>query len=218
MLRTILHTVSRILFPDFCVGCGVYKAVCCNDCWNRARGAGATESSHIFASVSYQSRLVKSCIKTIKVREQLDLVQTMVQRMVNDSSEFLYEYRETHSVTRFLVIAVPLSCSRLRERGFNQSQLIAESFVHYAPVPCILAVNTTTRRDTGRNKQSTAHSRGERFASLRDAFSVNNPEQIRNIDILLIDDVTTTGATLLELRTTLLNAGARSVVCIGLAH
>ena len=60
--------------------------------------------------------------------------------------------------------------------------------------------------------------RAERLENLKNAFAVRAPEKVRGAHVVLVDDVTTTGATLLEARGELLRAGARKVTCLAVAH
>jgi competence protein ComFC len=60
--------------------------------------------------------------------------------------------------------------------------------------------------------------RAERLRNIRGSFCVRNAEKIKGKNILIVDDVTTTGATLAEAKKVLRKSGAKSVMCITLAH
>ncbi len=104
------------------------------------------------------------------------------------------------------VVPVPISDSRMRERGFNQSMEIARAIVSAGgpPVDGALAVRT----------RETAPQAGlpwkERARNLRGAFHCDPRAQ--GLRVAVVDDVMTTGSTLDELAATLKSAGARSVV------
>lgn len=114
-----------------------------------------------------------------------------------------------------LIIPVPLHANRLAERGYNQSEKIAQGIQeglnqtnHHAPA---LATDILIRsRDT---PHQLGQGREERLRNLTGAFNVEQIETIQNKTILLVDDVLTTGATLAESAATLLEAGAAQV-CI----
>lgn len=117
-----------------------------------------------------------------------------------------------------LFVPVPLHSKKQKERGYNQSERIAESILESMEDPsCTLATNALIRT---RNTQSQAQHKDARlrFQNVRGAFSISKKTSIQNKDIILIDDVTTTGATFLEARKTLFDAGARNVWCIAVAH
>jgi predicted amidophosphoribosyltransferase len=80
-----------------------------------------------------------------------------------------------------------------------------------------LATNIITKKHTS-TKQSHTESRIERFTNIQNVFSLQHNNTIHNRCIIIIDDVITTGATMSVVRQLLLEAGARHVICIALAH
>lgn len=113
-----------------------------------------------------------------------------------------------------LVIPVPLHPSRLREREFNQSLLLADQLAAHAALPVSF---TNLVRLTASEPQSTL-SRKERMKNLRRAFAVRHPSLIAKKRILLIDDVFTTGTTVNECAKVLRKAGAETVFALTLAR
>ena len=113
-----------------------------------------------------------------------------------------------------LTIPVPLHRRRLRERGFNQSLLLARAVSSHlgAKLDFLTLVRRRyTAAQTGLSKE-------KRKKNVKDAFLVVNPERVKGEVILLIDDVFTTGHTLNECARTLKRAGARAVICLTLAR
>lgn len=110
-----------------------------------------------------------------------------------------------------LVIPVPLFAGKRRERGFNQAQTLAEIAVRsFGPTsklelrPRLLCRVRATQSQIG----LTRHQRRE---NLRGAFAVTAPEEIRGREVLLVDDVMTTGTTAAECARALRRAGASAV-------
>tara|TARA_Y100000031_G_scaffold150898_2_gene191127 strand:- start:45246 stop:45656 length:411 start_codon:yes stop_codon:yes gene_type:complete len=115
-----------------------------------------------------------------------------------------------------LVIPIPLSKKRLRKRGFNQAELLAREFT-MRDTSFTLSTNVLYKiKDT--RSQTTLKNRTERMANVIDSFEARNAEKIKDKNIILIDDIYTTGATLNEARRILINAGARMVLCCTIAH
>lgn len=110
------------------------------------------------------------------------------------------------------IVPVPLHIKSLRERGFNQSLLIARNIAHILRIPLFM--------DTLIKKKETHPQIGlsarERVSNIRNAFSVRGG--VTGLRILLFDDVMTTGATVRECTRELLNAGAREVIVLTLAR
>ena len=112
---------------------------------------------------------------------------------------------------RIAVIPVPLYKTKRRQRGFNQAELIARAALRFYParerlqlVPDLLL----RTRDTPSQIGLTSH---QRRANLRGAFSVARASEVTGREVLLVDDVYTTGTTATECARVLRRAGASRV-------
>lgn len=108
-----------------------------------------------------------------------------------------------------IVIPVPLHDSKLQQRGFNQSELIARSAVKHAGLG--LQLNTEALARLRPTDTQTGLTRHQRQQNIRGAFGVTQPAQVAGHDVLLIDDVYTTGTTVSECARVLRQAGAKRV-------
>ena len=150
---------------------------------------------HAVAAFSY-SFPIDQLIKALKFHERLILV------------DFLADELSSHITSKpDCVIAVPLHPARLRERGFNQSQLLAVRISHRLGIP-FLAKACQRVRDTP--PQSSLPWK-ERDKNIRAAFSMRAGVDVRGKHVAIVDDVMTTGASLGEVANTLKQAGAREV-------
>ncbi len=118
------------------------------------------------------------------------------------------------------VVPVPLHSSRLRQRGFNQAELIARAALEASPAlgaagfrlsPAALRRKRATDAQTG----LTSHQRRE---NIRGAFELARPEEIAGKEVLLVDDVFTTGTTVSECAKVLRRAGAERVLVATVAR
>ena len=110
-----------------------------------------------------------------------------------------------------VLVPLPLGAARRRERGYNQSESLARALARIlgAPVRTDLLWRTReTRRQTGLAPEA-------REANVRDAFRARHPGRCQPV---LVDDVFTTGATLMSAASALLEAGARSVSAVTFAR
>jgi ComF family protein len=110
-----------------------------------------------------------------------------------------------------LVVPVPLHTRKLRQRGFNQSELIARAALKLSEDGdrYLLSANALERRrETKSQIGLTSHQRRE---NLRGAFAVARPQDVAGREILLVDDVYTTGTTASECARVLRRAGAAKV-------
>ena len=109
-----------------------------------------------------------------------------------------------------LVLPVPLHARKLRQRGFNQSELIARAALKLNPAPeLILAAGVLERRRETHSQIGL--SRHQRRENMRGAFAVVKPAEVSGRDILLVDDVFTTGTTVSECARVLRKPGAAKV-------
>ena len=106
-----------------------------------------------------------------------------------------------------IVLPVPLHPKRLKERGFNQSGLLAKEFSRMQGLP--VSFDLLIRKNW--TEPQTRLNRKERLENVKGAFSLCDASAVRGRRVLLIDDVFTTGTTLSECAKTLKKAGASEV-------
>lgn len=112
------------------------------------------------------------------------------------------------------VIPVPLSRGRLRQRGFNQAELLASEVARGINLPMlsnVLVKHKETPPQTGLTKE-------QRKINLQDAFKVKAPGEIKGKNILLLDDVFTTGSTVSTIAQLLRQEGVQEIFVITLAN
>ncbi|MHB1127705.1 MAG: phosphoribosyltransferase family protein [Bacillota bacterium] len=112
-----------------------------------------------------------------------------------------------------LIVSVPLHPRRLRERTYNQAQLLAAELGVELGVPEISNI-LVKFRDT---LAQVGLSRKERLQNISGSFRVSAPANVANLRVLLVDDIFTTGSTVTECARVLLEAGARTVSVITVA-
>ncbi len=161
------------------------------------------------AATDYADEAVKNLVHVLKFKCVKSAAEPLTQLLVR------YAENLRLPLANHLIIPVPLSGRRLRERGFNQSELIAKIFAAHFGLPM---ETKNFLRIKNSKAQSETKNLGERRENVKGCFAVRNPELLRGKKIILIDDVTTSGATFLEAALALKSTGARKITALAVAR
>jgi ComF family protein len=200
------------LQPPQCAVCGqpfdpaAAGAPLCPECRLRRRHPFRIARSAVY----YEGPLVQA-IWRFKYRGQMVLAEPLAQFLVAALASGPAADLELGSVD--VVCPVPLHPSRLSERGFNQSELLAEHLAAAIGKPLRLLLERTRA-----TLPQVDLPRGSRAANVRDAFASRPAEVIQGQRVLLVDDLFTTGATLRECARALRRAEAAEVRVLTLAR
>jgi ComF family protein len=143
-----------------------------------------------------------------KYNARINLAKPLSQLMINFTNNYLKPGKFD------IILPVPLHRNRLRERGFNQSELLAKNLARSTNMP----IEPKALRRIKPTIAQAGLSRAKRFANLKAAFRVDKSSAVAGKKLLLIDDVFTTGSTLGECAKALLKAKAESVDALVLAR
>lgn len=219
IFRTELWPILRgILFPERCLGCGIglkgrqvisYCQACQQDiriiqepyCTTCGKPFDkSTGESHLCSyclkngwhfirarAVVYYQGPIAEAVKLFKYNGEMYGLETF--------AALTQQYFLHHPVPQpDVILPVPLHVKRLRQRGFNQALVLARKlFPAYKGKidPHVLERQSWTNPQAGLSGT-------DRRKNVKNAFSLNKPEKIKNKKILLVDDVFTTGATVNE--------------------
>lgn len=174
------------------------------------------ENDGISSFFSYEKDLVRQMIWKLKYRGDAHIAELFAISIADTFMEELGERALLDDFKNLLLIPIPLSKNRLRERGYNQALIFAHALKKTVPSLGTIVEGVLVKvRETS---PQTALTKKERVVNLAGAFSIHKPQIVDGKNILLIDDVTTTGSTLKEARKVLKEAGACLVVCLAIAH
>ncbi len=174
----------------------------CDDCMTIARPWDRGRAALMYAGNA------RNLVLALKHGDRMDLARPAAAWMVKAARPILQE--------GMLVVPVPLHWTRLFKRRYNQAALLSRAIARSAGLEhCPDAL--VRKRSTGNQDGKT---RDARFANLVGAFIVPKGREgrVRDRDILLVDDVMTSGATFAAATEVLFSAGARSVSVLGLAR
>ncbi len=228
-------SLSDLLFPPFCPLCEQelthHEHLVCEDCFSNIH----TIEGHFCQKCGAPREKGR---KTCRYCKGKGFHLTKIRAFgvyappLSDMIHLLKYERKTHLASRLgiylanlyladndlcassAVIAVPLHRIRLRERGYNQSLLLARQVSAITKRPLLSGV--IIRKKATRSQTALDHN--ERVANLQHAFVVVNPDRLMGISVTIIDDVLTSGSTMNEMAKTMLDAGANRVYGLVLAR
>ena len=225
MRHVFVRRMAQLFFPNKCIFCGTIIAaekeyLICESCLqdlysDRHINAGLTLGSTdmgpakvrvdgLFCGVEYVGR-ARNAIIDFKFNGKRFYGKTLAWIF----ARVLYQWKECFDI----IIPVPISGHRLRDRGYNQAEEVGKGISGCLGVS-MEAGALRKVRDTPRQSKLKGMQRVDNVAG---AFEVINPENIRGRNVLLIDDILTTGSTLGECAGALYKAGANKVYCGALA-
>ena len=218
MLRNLLNSLFDLLLPHRCCGGPRNEIFLWGKGPSDRNPADPLDTPETYALFAYHDRVIQRMIWALKYRDAKAVGATF--------GSFLYDYlaEELADVSSFggndqsfLVIPIPLTSSRKRKRGYNQATTIADGLVYRGGKNLIVNENILRRtRDT--DSQTAIRGRQKRLANIRGVFAVVNSQVVRGRQIIIVDDVITTGGTMNEARRILKAAGAKIVIAAAVAH
>jgi competence protein ComFC len=213
----ILVFILNILFPIYCQGCNKKEEVLCDECLLNIKLSDKTTQKDIFAVFDYHDPLIKKIIWQLKDQKQKYLGEKLGKILYDFSKEEIAGLKIFSTGKPIIVISVPSSKKILRKRGFNQAVILAKSFCKENQQD-LRYFNNLISKEVETIHQVKTKNKETRLKNTRGVFVLNPKINIKGRTIMVIDDVTTTGGTLLEIIKTLKKAGAKKVIGLALAH
>lgn len=233
--RTVLKSISDLLFPPLCLVCSSppqphSSLLFCAECENKVellKSPLCICCGRMFPKSTGGDHLCGKCLAGkwyFEMARGLVLYEKPISEVIH---RFKYQ-GQTVSLKTFrnifleisasefhnpdLIIPVPLHPKKLRQRGFNQSVILARALFDNKLVDhSILERVRNTAPQTGLNGK-------ERRRNLKNAFQITDKKSVNNKKIVLVDDVFTTGTTVNECARILKRAGAKKVMVLTLAR
>ena len=231
-LRGALSWLKEAIFPKVCAGCDQegecmcdrcahslkrYSTVGCSICKKGTEQVGYCGDcrahapiSVLFSAYSFSDPIVKKAVHMLKY----GYVSEIAEKMGKNLADLYPRDPQGGIFLDALVIPIPIHKKRLKERGFNQSERIAHFCAETWNIPMEKDVLIRIKH----TESQVQLSGDERRKNILGAFDVRDAERIQGKKVFLIDDVYTTGGTLLEAARMLHENGVREVVGITFAR
>ncbi|TRZ50811.1 ComF family protein [bacterium] len=223
-LHAIGERLMDLVFPKYCLLCNKEGTYFCASCRCKMPSDTTPIFHETFSLWRYDHETVRKALWELKYRGKRGLARDIAESLYDKILETLAENElfenprgKTVNGNEYLVVPIPIHKNRQKERGYNQSELLAKELCLLDPSLFILEEEVLFKSKSTQSQVSVKN-REKRLKNIRGSFAVKNPERIIGKKLLIIDDITTTGATLSEARRVLLKAGAKKVWCATIAH
>ncbi len=234
----IFNFILNTLFPNKCLNCNVYtyQSLLCPDCFNSLKIYNyficpqcykkidftnlnfchhfePSTVKAILACTDYSDKTIKTIIHKFKYEHFLSLTN-LLENLIQSS---LTNYQDYFQANNYLIIPVPLYWVKTKRRGFNQSIVIAKLISKFLNVPCNDKLLIRHKNNPPQAKINDPLLRQQNVSNI---FKINDllKSTLKNKNIILVDDVFTTGSTLNECAKVLKQNGANLIVAICLAR
>lgn len=219
--RRFVSSLVNVVFPATCAYCRKVGSLFCDDCRRLLQWVKEPVCTCCGRTTLPAEKLCASCTKRPLPLKQIrasvlfaDPAARVIHKMKYEGAfglaaplaDLMIAGWSDWAVPVDLIVPIPLHPDRQKKRGYNQALLLAQRLserFEWVLSPDLLARTKFTVPQVGLNAT-------ERLANVQDAFTINGKDMVEK-DVLLIDDVCTTGATLAAAAQVLLAAGAASV-------
>lgn len=221
MIFTFFEKIFAYLFPFYCLGCGTIDWTICPDCLNKIPLFSLDQPKiayldNFWVVCRYEKHgTIASALHNWKYEYQFAfanplklLFRKQIERLLQENPVYLQRLETGQVVITF----VPMHEEKLRQREFNQAEELAGEFRNIIPG---VIIKKLVEKSLSKPAQMTLTAE-ERFKNVQDVYKIGEgfdcPEEV-----LIIDDVLTTGATMQEIARVLKTAGVKKVKALVLA-
>ncbi len=230
--------IISFIYPNYCASCGKLlnenDTTCfCNDCWNKIELIKGETCIKCGKPIKTADGICQEC-KKVKSFHYHNLKAIGIYDNILKDAVHLYKFKSRWKIgydfaniiiqniddeyiqDNDMIIPVPLTREKEYNRGFSQTFIIANKIGKYFNIPVYKDVMVKTRETVSQSLLL----RQERLDNLKNSFAINKKKKdtILNKNILLFDDVFTTGATVIECSRVLKDNGAKRVNVLTLAR
>ena len=221
LLFQYLQNFSELLYPKLCGGCGNHlyenEEVVCVYCRASLPLSGECDFENNASEKLFWGKVAITAAASFLFFQKKSSTQHLLHQLKYQQKENIGEWLgeqfaySLQSKGRFaaveIIIPIPLHPSRIKFRGYNQCDAIARGMSSVLQIPIVNGVLTRSVATQSQTKKN----RFQRFENMNSVFSLAQASAIKGKNILLLDDVLTTGATLISAAQVLQQAGSNKL-------
>jgi ComF family protein len=237
----------NIIFPIQCINCSKSNEILCTKCLEIIKPLDLQVCPYCEKSVTLNGEVCNTCVERFNPSIDRLIVVADYQEKLLSKAIHLFKYKFIQSLSKPLgilminnsqkltiptpdfILPIPLHPKRLRWRGFNQSELLADTLAtNLLPGMEIPVIDNFILRQRHTVPQKKVKKYKDRYQNLDNVFTLNAKfnwldynlanKNLTNKNILLVDDVTTTGATIFKFAKELKNLNPKSISAIVLGR
>ncbi|MBU3968634.1 hypothetical protein KJ991_00230 [Patescibacteria group bacterium] len=216
-IKRIIDAILNFLFP-FSEKRKRIESLTAEKVFQKCQKADISDDKNSYSIFSYEDSLIRDMVHFLKYKRNERVAEIFAEILYSELLEKLSEMKIFKNFDKPVLIPVPLSKKKMRKRGFNQIEFILEEFKKIDTQNFFETDFKSLIKTKDTLSQTAVKNRRRRMENIRNCFGVSDVEKIRGRNIILIDDVLTTGATMRETKNVLVNSGAKKVFCITIAH
>lgn len=179
----------------------------------------------LIALFPYRTHHTKTAIIEIKTHMNIKVVKLLAYAIYTKSKLFRESCHEFSSNEIFshipLLLPIPMTAKQRRKRGWNQCELVCkelELLMKTQSKETVFQYEKNILKRIRETKDQVGMNKKERIENMKGSFIIKNPALIKGRDVIILDDVITTGSTLKEAYRTVKNAGARKVILFSISY
>ncbi len=225
-IENMFQCILSVVFPDKCIFCNKKGELLCEFCILKTRHPERDLPKDTYAACDYRDPQIKKALLSLKYYKKRRLAIILGGILYDRLMEEIAELRIYTRGAPIILLPIPLSKKRLKERGYNQAKEIAEGLKIVSEKNINMSIKLFEIKDDLVEKwkdtkpQAKITNRNERIKNVKNCFKINSKKNsiLKGRTVIVIDDITTTGSTLYEVMEIIKENGAKKVVGFAVAH